>query len=305
MKHSIIFLSAHPLGLPTLEKLHDEHNILAVITQPDRPVGRKQELTPGPIKVRAQELGLTVLQPEKASEIPTLINEQPDFLITAAYGQFLPDEVLDLPKYESLNIHPSLLPLYRGATPMQSALLNGDNKTGVSIMRMVAKMDAGAVFAQEEFELPPDMRYPELESKCASMGADMLLEVLANIESIKPKEQDHDQATHCSKVSKQDGQVNWSEDSAKNLYNKLRAFTPWPGVYTWWKEQKLSLLDFTAHPDIQHTEAGTVFESEGSTFIQCDEGAIKLREVQLAGKKPSSIKDFLNGHSEFQTAKLS
>jgi len=190
---------------------------------------------------------------------------------------------------------------------MKSALLNGDEKTGVSIMRMVKEMDAGPVFAQRQFPLDPDMKYPELEKHCAEMGAEMLLDIIKNFDSMSPQEQDHDRASHCSKISKQDGQVDWTKDSATDLYNKLRAFTPWPGIFTTWKDQKLSLLDFnpiSCPKDVTPHPAGTVFQSGEKVLIECTEGAIVLKEVQLAGKKPADMKSFLNGYPDFLGAQL-
>jgi len=264
-------------------------------------------LTAPPVKREAQELGLTVLQPKKASEIPALIEKQPEFLITMAYGQYLPKEVLELPFKDALNVHPSLLPLYRGATPMKSALLNGDQKTGVSIMRMVKEMDTGPVFNQQQFPIPAEWKFPELEQKCSQVGAELLSSVLKNYQSLSAQEQDHSKATFCSKISKQDGQVNWAEESAEQIHNKLRAFTPWPGVYTFWKEQRLNLLDFTAinnHQSPIANQPGTVYQEDNTTYIQTKDGSIELEKLQLAGKNPAKIKEFLNGHQDFISSTL-
>jgi len=299
MKSSLLFLGTPDFAVPILDRLHSEHDIIAVITQPDKPVGRKQVLTAPPIKVRAEELGLTVLQPEKASEIPNLITKPVDFLVTAAYGQYLPTKVLELPTKDALNVHPSLLPLYRGATPMQSALLHGDEKTGVSIIRMVKEMDAGPIFTQMQFPLEPEWKYPELEIKCSQVGADLISNVIDNYSSMNPQEQ-QGQVTTCTKITKQDGQIHWADESATRIHNKLRAFTPWPGIYTIWKDQKLSFLDITPFPDklSEHTP-GTVYQDSIATFIQCEESSIELHDLQLAGKKPTNIKDFLNGYPDF------
>jgi methionyl-tRNA formyltransferase len=322
MKFNLLFLGTPTFAIPILERLHEEHNIIAVVTQPDKPVGRKQILTAPPIKVRAKELGLAVLQPEKISEIldPTnpkslkhLNNPRVDFLVTAAYGQYLPTKVLELPFKDALNVHPSLLPRYRGATPMQSALLNGDEKTGVSIIRMVKEMDAGPIYMQQQFPLPSEWKYPELEKHCAEVGADLISSVISNCNSLSPQDQPSEGISHCSKISKQDGDINWSEETAEQILNKLRAFTPWPGVFTFWKGTKLSLLNFESSnennvPNNQQSTInhppGSVTQEEGKIFIQCKESAIALNQLQLAGKKPTDPKSFTNGYPDFVGTQL-
>ncbi len=317
MRFNILFLGTPDFAIPILERLHDEHNIIAVVTQPDKPVGRKQVLTAPPVKRRAEELGLRVLQPEKAKEIPALIQNfdnsenskipRIDFLVTAAYGQYLPTKVLAFPFKDSLNVHPSLLPRYRGATPMQSALLHGDKKTGVSIIRMVKEMDAGAIFMQQQFPLPTEWRYADLEKHCAGVGAELISSVIKNCNSLSPQDQPSEGITHCTKISKQDGQINWAEETAEQIHNKLRAFSPWPGTYTWWKDQKLNLLDFKtldARPSTLDLPPGQVFQENDQVLIQCKESSILLNQLQLAGKKPNDIKSFVNGYPEFIGAQL-
>lgn len=301
MRYSLLFLGTSQFAIPILEKLASQHNIVAVITQPDRPVGRKQILTAPPVKVKALELGLKVLQPEKASQIPGLIKDHIDFLVTAAYGHYLPSSVLKMPMKDCLNVHPSLLPKYRGATPMQSALLNGDGKTGVTIIRMAEKIDTGPIYTQQQFPILPEMRFPELEKKCAEVGAELLLSVIKNYHSLSPQEQNDSEATHCQKITKSDGLIYWEKETANEIWNKLRAFTPWPGVFSYYKEQKLNLLDI--HPstfdDGPSTTPGGVFEEQGRVFVQTKKGCIEVKKVQLAGKKEMAIKDFLNGHPDF------
>ena len=304
---SILFLGTPQFAAPILEALHQHFQIIGVVTQPDRPVGRKLVLTPPPTKKTAEKLGLKVYQPEKASEIPGLIREDFDFLITAAYGEYLPEKVLKMPKKDALNIHPSLLPKYRGATPMQSALLSGDTITGVSIIRMVKEMDAGEIFAQSEMEIDSQIKYPKLEEECSRIGAQLIAEVLQRYESICPVEQDASQVTHCKKIQKEDGIIDWEKETAQQIFNKLRAYTPWPGVYTFFKQQKLSLLDYQPSNNESPSKAppGTVFQMDGCTHIQCSVGSIVLTQIQLAGKKPTDIKSFVNGHPDFVGANLS
>lgn len=297
---SILFLGTPSFAVPILEELHKNFQIIGVITQPDRPVGRKLALAPPPVKAKAIELGLKVYQPEKASDIPALVPSSFDFLVTAAYGEYLPTKVLKMAKKDALNVHPSLLPEYRGATPMQSAILDGTkNTTGVSIIRMIKEMDAGPIFAQEKTVIYPDMKYPELEVDCAKLGADLITQVIKNYQSITPADQDNRQASYCKKIDKKDGLINWTEESAYEIYNKLRAFTPWPGVYTSFKQQKLSLLEFSTHHLDSEQAPGTVTKDQDHILIQCSLGSIHVKSVQLAGKKPMDIKSFLNGQPDF------
>jgi methionyl-tRNA formyltransferase len=312
MKFNILFLGTPTFALPILERLHSEHNIIAVITQPDKPVGRKQIITAPPVKIHAEKLGLTVLQPINAKEIPDMIRKfdnsenskipRIDFLVTAAYGQYLPTKILELPFKDSLNVHPSLLPLYRGATPMQSALLNGDKKTGVSIIRMAKEMDSGPIYMQQQFPLSSEWKYPNLEKHCSNIGADLIASVIKNCNSLSPQDQPSEGITHCSKITKQDGNINWSEETSDQIHNKLRAFTPWPGVFTWWKDQKLNLLSFEpldTRPSTLDLSPGQVFHENDRLLIQCKKGALELHQLQLAGKKPTDIKSFTNGYPGF------
>lgn len=308
MRFHILFLGTPNFAIPILEKLHQEHKVIAVVTQPDKPVGRKQILTAPPVKTKAEELGLKVLQPENAKEIPDMIGKldnskipRIDFIVTAAYGQYLPTKVLELPFKDALNVHPSLLPKYRGATPMQSALLNGDEKTGVSIIRMVKEMDAGPIYMQQQFPLPKEWNYLDLEKHCAEIGADQISSVIANCNSLSPQDQPNEGITHCNKISKQDGEVHWEKETADQVLNKRRAFTPWPGVYTWWKGTKLNLLDFNVSQQLttNNFTPGTVFQKNNKVFIQCKQDAIALNQIQLAGKNPSDLKSFINGYPDF------
>lgn len=300
MKFNILFFGTSQFSLPVLEALHEHHQVKLVVTQPDKPVGRKGVLTPPPVKVKAQELGIPAFQPEKAIQTLEHIQERIDFVVTASYGQYLPKKILELPFKDALNVHPSLLPLYRGATPMQSALLNGDEKTGVTIMRMVKQMDAGPLYNQIQFPLPKEMKYPELEEKSSKLGAELLLSVIKNINSLSPQPQQEKQVTFCNKFTKKDGEALFEEQTAQQIFNKLRAFTPWPGVYTWFKGQKLNLLEFSIVETNNNTVPGTIYTSEdGQVFISCKEGALSLQSIQLAGKSPMDIKAFLNGYQDF------
>ncbi len=273
---TVLFLGTPPFAIPVLEKLNQEHEVIGIVTTPDKPVGRKQIVTPSAVKVRALELGLKVFQPEKVLELKKLVKEPFDFLITASYGAYLPEAVLSMPKKDSLNIHPSLLPKYRGATPIQTALLNGDTETGVSIIRMEKKMDGGEIFAQEKFPIRNDILFPELIAFAFRIGADLVSKVLDSFSSLKPVAQNESEATTCTKISKEDGHVDFAKDSPEKIWNMFRAYYSWPGIFIVWKGQKLDLLE-----------------------IELKHEAIEIKKVRLAGKKPMPLQSFLNGHPDF------
>jgi methionyl-tRNA formyltransferase len=336
MKYKVVFLGTPEFVLPVLESLNKNHKVVAVITQPNQPLGRKNILTPPTVKTKADELGLKVFQPKKIKQIKEELEAlKADFFITYAYGNLIPQSILDLPKKDNLNIHPSLLPLYRGATPPQSALLNGDKKTGVTIIRMVKEMDAGPIFAQQEYDIAPDIRFPELAKDLTEIAVEQLNFVLENYEELTPINQElfsppdkgempegqRGSRGFCTKITKQHGQINWSEETAEQIYNKLRAYTPWPGIYTFWNNQKLSFTDITlvqctegenSNPRLQ---AGTVYQEGKNTYVktkqmppalcsQSGEARIKIKRLQLAGKKETDVKSFINGHQNLIGTKL-
>ncbi len=287
---TVLFLGTPSFVIPVLEKLHEKYEVIGVVTQPDKPVGRKQILTPPPVKVRARELGLPVFQPIKITELLNVdqqsvtSNQQPDFLITASYGAYLPEEVLNMAKKDSLNTHPSLLPKYRGATPIQTALLNGDAETGVSIIRMVKKMDAGEIFAQEKFPIRNDILFPELIEHVFRVGAELLSKVLDNYDNLKPMKQDESKATTCTKIAKEDGLVDLVKDSPENIWNKFRAYQPWPGIFVVWKGKKVGLVEIGPPNPLARGDSTR---------------AIEIKKVKLEGKKEMDFKAFLNGHPDF------
>lgn len=303
----ILFLGTPSFAVPVLDAVHKSHEIIAVVTQPDKPSGRGQKIVFSPVKQKALELGLPIFQPEKASEISKLIKEPFDFLITAAYGQILPEAVLQMPKKDALNVHASLLPKYRGATPLQAALLHGDSETGVSIMRMVKKMDCGPVFAKRKIPIHPDMKYPDLEQEASLEGAKLLLKVLSDYDHITPLPQDENEASYCSKISKENGKIDFGKESAEDIYNKLRAFTPWPGIYTFFDGKKLEFLDVAVSPvgPEEKLQPGVIFQKGKKCCVVCKNGALEIKKVQLEGKKPVDVLNFLNGYPQFKNTRLS
>lgn len=313
MKLNILFLGTPSFAALILEALHSEHTVVAVITPPDKPVGREQQLTPPVVKTKALSLGLPVFQPEKASEIPLVVQGKNfDFLITAAYGKYLPQEVLQLPQKDALNVHASLLPKYRGATPLQSALLNGDQESGVSIIRMANDIDTGKIFLQEKIVIPPDMRYPWLEKVSSALGAKLLLKVLQDYDSITPWSQDEDVASTCKKIEKEDGRIDFGSQTALQIFNRFRAFDPWPGIFTTFEGRQLRCIDIGYTPlPTPDFPPGTVHEHSFSgvdappvLLVKTREGSISLNAVQVEGKKAVLIKNFVNGYRHFIGSRL-
>lgn len=322
---TIAFAGTPEFAIPSLRALIEDEGIdvVKVFTQPDKPVGRGGKITPPPVKVFAQEQGIEVLQPEKLEktdlEEPVPAKAGMDFLVVVAYGMILPTELLDMPKYGCVNLHASLLPKFRGASPIQSSILAGEEKTGVTFMQISEELDSGAVFAQDELEIG-EKNAAELGVELAELGT-RFPDVLRKIASgeLQSVAQDDAQATFCEKIRKEDGKVDWEKDSADVLARKLRAFFSWPGVWTLLRQgyegqgdtegKVLKLLEFevaTIQVDSITPEpaVGGVFETSGNIFVRTVDGVIELRRVQLEGKKAMGIEDFVRGNLEFVDARL-
>lgn len=282
--------------------------VVGVVTAVDKPVGRKQELTPSPIKKWALGVKLPVLQIEKIKKINA------DLIIAAAYGQIIPNQILEIvnprlgrTKFGALNIHPSLLPKYRGASPIQTAILNGDKETGITIILMDEKIDHGPIVSSSKFQVSSlKLTYNELSEKLADLGADLLIKTLPNwIEGkIKPQPQDHSKATFTKIIKKEDGKIDWNK-SAEEIERMIRALDPWPGTFAFWNNKQLKMLKADAdkkprksrHNVGARGKAGEVFLTEDKGLaVQTGNGILILKQVQLEGKRVMPAKDFLNGH---------
>lgn len=294
-----IFRKLMEVGLSSIE-------IIAVITAPDKPVGRKQVLTPSLVKKWALEANLSVLEPDKIRKpewVAKIKKLNPDLIILAAFGQIIPQEILDIPKYKALNIHPSLLPKYRGASPIQSAILNDDTETGVSLMIMDPELDHGPIIAKLKIKNQKlKITYTELSKELADLGAELLIKTLPKwIDGkITPQEQDHSQATFCKIIKKEDGRINWNK-SAESIERQIRAFTEWPESYTDFNGKILKITEANfANPSTilgASKKIGEVFLDENQNLcVQTGNGVLILKTIQLEGKNPTPVKDFLNGH---------
>lgn len=290
----ILFMGSPEFAVRPLEALAAAgHTIVGVVTQPDRPAGRDRRLTPPPVKLAAQRLGLPVLQPETLRD-PQVVAElaalAPEAGVVAAYGEILRRNVLAIPPLGYLNIHPSLLPLHRGPTPVAGAIMAGDDETGVTIMRLDPGMDSGPILAQSAVPLPPDARAGALTDELFVLGAAMLVEALPRYASgaIVPQEQDHSRASVTRLLTKEDGRVDWSRP-AVIVERMTRAYDPWPGATTTWRGQPLRLLAAAVEREwLGEARPGSVvgYGAAGGPLVATGAGAVELRELQPAGKRP-------------------
>ena len=315
----INFFGTHEFAKTILEALIKDSNfeVGTVFTMPDRPVGRKQVLQPSSVKLLAEEHGFKIEQPTSLKEY-AIPSASVSLNIVCDYGIIVPKNILDNPKYGSINIHPSLLPLYRGATPLQSALVNGEKKTGITIMLMDEKMDRGPILAQKEYKIDVDDTYLELRNKLALEAQNLtILTCLDWVNGkIKPTTQDDSEATFCKEFNRVDGKIDWNKN-AEDLYNQYRGMTPWPGVFTFLNGKRLKLIKLSLPKKILNQvqslpstrlgddKVGQIKIKEQKVFVYCgDVKLIEILELQLEGKKPLDAKTFLNGNKDFKNETL-
>lgn len=291
-------------AVPVLEALEDTHHVVGVVTQPDRPAGRGRRLTPSPVKKVALDRGFPLSQPRSLrtpEAVAQLVAWEPDVIVVAAFGQILKQDVLDLPPHGCLNVHASLLPRWRGAAPAPAAILAGDETTGVTIMHMDVGLDTGPILAQRQELIQPDDTRTTLEHRLARLGAELLVETLPAYLAgdLLPQPQPAEGVTYAHQLRKEDGRLNWSL-SAVELDRQVRAFTPWPGAFTTWRGQRLKVLRAAPLPGWRgDAPAGTPLALVDGLAIATGEGALRLEEVQLAGKRPADIAAFLRGQRDF------
>ncbi len=295
----VIFLGTPRFALPSLEAVAVATTLVAVVTQPDRPSGRGRILTPPPVTVAARALGVRLLQPERLRDpavVADLASLQPDLIVTVAYGRIIPRAVLALPASGGVNLHPSLLPAYRGASPIQRAIADGATTTGVTVMYLADELDAGDIILQREVTIGPEETAGELEVRLAEDGALLLVEAVRLIARGRAprRAQDHARATYAGKISKADGELTW-ERPARELVNVVRAMNPWPCAYTSWREGMLRV--WRARTAAGRGLPGQVLAAgdEGIT-VAAGHGAVVLTEVQPEGGRRMSAGDFLRGH---------
>jgi methionyl-tRNA formyltransferase len=298
----IIFMGTPAFSVPILESLITAgYEVQAVVTQPDRPVGRKNILTPPPVKEAALKHDLLVLQPEKISgspEMATILDLAPDLIVTAAFGQFLPEKILTAPKFGAINVHASLLPKYRGGAPVHYAIIEGEKETGVTIMKMVKKMDAGDILAQKAIPITEQDDVGTMFEKLSLLGKDLLLEMLPDFLAgkITPRPQFEAQATFSPNISREQEKINWHK-TAVEIDHQIRGMRPWPGAFTTYQGIRWKLWQATPLKETTDQTPGTIIRREKKAlWLACGEGTVlQIDSLQPAGKKQLSIQEFLNG----------
>ncbi len=300
-KPRLLFMGTPDFAVPALKGLLlNGYPVIGVVTQPDRPQGRGRATAPPPVKLLAESLGLTVLQPEKvghSSFLEIFREVAPDLVIVAAFGQILPKEIIHGPRQGCINIHPSLLPKYRGAAPINWALIRGEEKTGVTIMRMDEGVDSGDILLQEETPIRPEESFGELHDRLAKMGAELLLTALVMLETgtLRPRPQDHRLATPAPRLSREDGLIRWNAD-VRSIVSLIRGLSPLPCAYTFLDGKKLKVFASAIEESAVAETPGTVAgETAAGLRIAALNGYVLLTEVQLEGKNRLPVHDFLRG----------
>jgi len=301
-KPRILFMGTPAFALPTLELLHSSnYPVIGVVTQPDRPAGRGQKEVAPPVKLLAQKLDLPVFQPQKVKDksfLDIFYQLNPEMVVVAAFGQILPKYIIDFPKFGCLNIHPSLLPKYRGAAPLNWSIIRGEQKTGVTIMLMDEGMDSGDILRQQETPLGATETFGQLHDRLAKEGANLLMQatqqVIAGTALRYP--QDQSAVTFAPRLTKETGRISWQQ-GCSDIVNLIRGLCPTPTAYTFLEGQALKIFSAEPKPGLRKETPGTIeaFTSEGLSVAAAD-GYVMIKEVQLAGKKRMMVTDFLRGY---------
>ena len=307
----IVFMGTPEFSIPSLEHLVlNQYQVVAVYTQPDKPSGRGRSLVSSPLKRAAEALKLPVVQPaslKEAEVVAQLVGFQPDVIVVAAFGQILPQSILDIPAYGCINIHPSLLPKYRGASPVAAAILAGDEFTGVSIMLMDKGLDSGPILARAQIPIASQDTTGSLTAKLSLLAAQLLQEVLVHWlrGELTPQPQDETEATYSSLISKEEGEIDWHLP-AIDIWRRVRAFQPWPACYTRWQGKQLKIIEAVPLAEEGTLEAGRVValspaaERPEATFgVYTGNGVLGVLKVQLEGRRAVSGAEFLRGQRQF------
>lgn len=297
----VVFMGTPDFAVPTLTALDKEHDVSLVITQTDKPKGRGKALTPPPVKVKALELGLEVYQPEDINieeSIEKLKAINPDIIVVVAYGQILKEEILNLPKYKCVNVHASLLPKYRGAAPLNWVVINGETKTGVTIMEMAKGLDTGDMMSKKELLISEDMTAGDVHDKLMYSGSELLIETLKKIENgeIEKIPQNNDESTYAPIMDKKLGKIDWNR-SAIEIKNLVRGTYPWPGAYFKYKDKNVKVLEVDVCKKSKDGENGKVIEvSTNGIIVNTEEDCVVLKKIQFPSKKAVTIEDYLRGN---------
>ena len=300
-KINIIFIGTADFGIPAFKALVKDRqfNLTAVITQPDAAVGRKQIITPTPIKVEAKKYQIPIFQPKKISAIEKKIKKlMPDIIAVVAYAQLIPKEILDIPKYGCINIHGSLLPKYRGAAVVQAPILNNDEQAGVTIIKMDEGLDTGPILNQAKINIQPNENADTLYNKLSLLGAEIIVNTLKKYIAGKIKliQQDNAKASYAKRLKKIDGLINWN-NAATKIECFIRAMTSWPSAWTEWNDKQIKIIEVQKQPmNTNKHKLGKIFIYNNKLAIQCKKDALIIEKLQLAGKKETTGEEFIRGH---------
>ncbi|NCC16439.1 MAG: methionyl-tRNA formyltransferase [Clostridia bacterium] len=299
----VIFMGTPDFAVYSLKALLTQHEVIAVVSQPDKPKGRGKKLVPTPVKAFALEQGIQVYQPEKARdpEFAALLKElAPDVIAVTAFGQILPESILNIPKYGCINVHGSLLPQYRGAAPMQWSIINGEKVTGITTMFMAKGMDTGDMLLKTEVEITPEDNFASIHDKLAQAGAELLLETLTALQAgtVERIPQEHEAATYSPMITKETGHIDWTK-SAEEIINLMRGLDPAPAAYTIYEGEPLKLFKGSkAEGHYPQGKMGEIVDITKKGFVvKCGDGALTITELQATGKKRMEAGAYLRGHA--------
>ncbi|MFZ3576553.1 methionyl-tRNA formyltransferase [Virgibacillus sp. DJP39] len=297
----IVFMGTPDFSVPILRKLVEEaYEIILVVTQPDRPRGRKKVMTPPPVKTEAETHNIPVFQPEKlAKDYQKIVDLQPDLIITAAYGQLLPASLLEVPTYGCINVHASLLPELRGGAPIHHAILQGKEETGITIMYMVEKLDAGDILTQEKIAIESKDNVGTMHDKLAATGSALLINTLPKLfrDEITPVEQDHEKSTFASNIKREQEEINWQKANSE-IYNQIRGLNPWPVAFTTYNGKPLKIWVAELDQNEYNGYPGEIVDTSNNEFllVVCgNKKGLRITEIQPSGKKRMAVKDYLLG----------
>lgn len=298
----IVFMGTPEFAVPSLEALLTKHEVVLVVTQPDKPKGRGKKLMPTPVKACALAHGIPVVQPEKVREeafVEELRSYAPDLIAVTAFGQILTEPILQMPKYGCINVHGSLLPKYRGAAPMQWSIIDGEKVTGITTMYMAKGLDSGDMLLKKEVEILPEDTFQELHDKMAKAGADLLLDTLDALEAgtLTREEQDHEQATYAPMITKETGHIDWSKDG-QEIINLIRGLNPAPAAYTTYEGEVWKIFRAQKwQEEVPEAACGEIFAVTKKGFaVKCGDGALLVLELQARGGKRMAADAYLRGH---------
>jgi methionyl-tRNA formyltransferase len=305
-KIKVFFIGTPDFAVPSLEALIQDASfeVTGVVTQPDKKAGRGQKLTPPPIKKIALKNNLKIYQPENIAEMP-LPEEKADVLLVIAYAQIIPANWLSWPKIAPLNLHGSLLPRHRGASCIQASILAGDGDTGLTLIKINEKLDAGDIISQIKTKISPKNTYGSLYEKLSSMSADFLVDSLKKYcaQELTEKKQDEKLSTYALKIKKEDALIDWNKE-AQIIEREIRAYSPWPSSYFIWQDKKIKMIK-AQYNDEQKEKAGLVFSQKEDILISTKKGSLKILKIKPENKSEMSAKDFANGHPDFINSPLS